>query len=399
VKILLVNQYFWPDMAATAQLLADLAEDLVSAGHEVTALAGRGTYVADGDGPLPRRGEHAGASIRRVWCTNFGRGHASGRVLDYATYFLMAALTVLLGARQDAVVCLSTPPLVAALGLLARLRGTKFVYKVEDLYPDVALALGTFKAGSVAARVFTALSHTVLQRADVVVALDEGMARSLRERGAGRVEVIPNWADGQAIRPDREAGEAFRRKHGLEGRFVVLYSGNLGLVHRFDAVVDAARTLAKREPQVLFLFVGGGPRCAEVHDAARELPNVRFLPYQPRESLTGLFNAAEVHLVTLRDEVAGLLFPSKYAAALAAGRPVLLVGGRGTGMRAEIDREGIGWRCDHDGEAVCASVMDACRAPARRAEMGSRARSLMERKYERKLCTRRWAELLGGVVK
>jgi glycosyltransferase involved in cell wall biosynthesis len=397
-RVLLINQYFWPDVAATAQLLAELAEDLGAGGATITALAGRGSYVPGPRGKLPRREKWRGVEVRRVRCTSFGRGSTLGRVTDYLTFLAGAKLAVLFGRRRDVVICLSTPPLVGVLGWLARLRGARLVYKVEDLYPDVAMMLGTLQAGSLVARGSAALSGLLLRCADAVVALDEGMAKALRERGARRVNVIPNWADGRAIRPDEEAGATFRREHGLERRFVVLYSGNLGLAHRFDAVLAAARTLAEQEPRVLFLFVGGGPRLADAQAEARGLANVRFLPYQPRENLRGLFNAADVHLVTLRDEVSGMVVPSKYPSALAAGKPVLLVGGRGTEMREEIGREGVGWYCDHKSDAVRDTLLDACRHPEVLDGVSAKARSLLERKYERRLCTRQWAELLSRVL-
>jgi glycosyltransferase involved in cell wall biosynthesis len=296
------------------------------------------------------------------------------------------------------VVCLSTPPLVAALGLLARLRGARFVYKVEDLYPDVAVALGTFKARSLAARLFGRLSRALLGRADVVVALDEAIGRALQARGARRVAVIPNWADGEALRPDPEAGEGLRAVYGLGDRFVVLYSGNLGLAHRFDAVIAAARAIAPVRPDVLFLFVGDGPRLAEVKRLATGLPNVRFLPYQPREALAALYNAADVHLVTLRDEVAGLLVPSKYSAALAAARPVLLVGGTETTIAREIEDEGLGWVCPHEPEAVIEALKEALQVRGLLEEQGRRARAVFEGRYERRGATARWSRVLRDVA-
>jgi len=296
------------------------------------------------------------------------------------------------------VVCLSTPPLVAVLGLLARVRGARFVYKVEDLYPDVAVALGTFGRHSPAARFFGRLSRAVLARADAVVALDEAMGRALQARGARRVAVIPNWADGEALRPDPEAGAGLRAVYGLGDRFVVLYSGNLGLAHRFDAVIAAARAIAALRPDVLFLFVGGGPRLAEVKRMAAGLANVRFLPYQPREALGALYNAADVHLVTLRDEVAGLLVPSKYAAALAAARPVLLVGGTETAIAREIEDQGLGWVCPHDGEAVVAALKEALQMRGLVEEQGARARAVFEGRYERGGATARWSRLLTDVA-
>jgi colanic acid biosynthesis glycosyl transferase WcaI len=398
VNLLLINQYFWPDVAATAQLLAELAEDLAAGGAQVSRLAGRSPYVPGMSGTLPRREQWRGVEVRRVWCTSFGRARPLGRMADYLTFLASAKLAVLFGPRRDVVICLSTPPLVGALGLVARLRGARFVYKVEDLYPDVAVMLGALHAGSLVSRGAVWLSRLLLRWANAVVALDGTMAHALGGRGARRVDVIPNWADGRAIRPDAKAGAGFRQEHHLEGRFVVLYSGNLGLAHRFTAVTEAARTLATLEPRLLFLFVGAGPRLEEVQAEARGLENVRFMPYQPRERLRGLFNAADVHLVTLRDEVAGMVVPSKYPTALAAGKPVLLVGGRGTEMREEIEREGVGWCCNHDAAGVRAVLLHACRHPEAMEGMQERARNLLERKYERRLCARRWAELLARVL-
>jgi glycosyltransferase involved in cell wall biosynthesis len=398
LRALLINQFFHPDVAATAQLLSDLAEDLASAGERVGALASKGSYASNGGDPLPAREDWRGVEIRRVACTDFGRGSVLGRVSDYATFLGAAGLHTARNSQQDVTVCLSTPPLVAVLGRMAGRNGSKFVYKVEDLYPDVAVALGTISEGSIADRVFSRLSRWLLSGADAVVALDEAMAQRLKDRGARRVEVIPNWADGEAIRPDKEAGERFRREHDIEDRFVVLYSGNLGLAHRFVPVVEAAKRLEESKPEALVLFVGGGPRLEEVRAAVEGQSNVRFLPYQPRERLDELYNAADVHLVTLRDEVAGLLVPSKYAAALAAGKPVLLVGGRGADLFEEIQEARVGWALDHDPRLLEDAIVEAIERPAIVQGMGSRARALFDRKYSRTRCTEAWADLLRDVV-
>jgi colanic acid biosynthesis glycosyl transferase WcaI len=395
LHILLVNQYFWPDIAATAQLLADLAEDLAAAGFVVSVLTGKGRYGIPGGAGLPAREDWRGVAIRRVSCTSLGRISAPRRLTDYVSFFIAAGARVLIEPRVDVVVCLSTPPLVAILGILARLRGSALVYKVEDLYPDLAVALGVLRPASLATRLLAGASRSILRRAELVVALDETMRASLLARGARQVAVVPNWADGGAIAPDRAAGDRFRERYGLRECFVVLYSGNHGLAHRFDAVTAAAATLARTDPKVRFLFVGGGPRAAEVRSALQGLPNALFLDSQPRETLRELYNAADVHLVTLRDEVAGLLFPSKYAAALAAGMPVLLVGGRGTSLQQEVEREGLGWACPHSAEAVVAAIREALAPGPAAAAMGARGRLVFEARYERRKQTAAWAAILG----
>ena len=398
MRILLINQYFYPDMAATAQLLADLAEDLTAAGWTVTALAGKGSYAAAAHGNLPSQENWNEIQIRRVWCTNLGRRNSWGRMADYLTYLISAALVVLFSKRQDVVVCLSTPTLVAVLGLLAKLQGSRFVYKVEDLYPDIAVALGKMRKGSLLTACLSRLSRYVLSRADTAVALDQVMADQLLSRGARQVEVVPNWADGEAIRPDSKARNSFRKANQLDEHLVVLYSGNLGLAHRFDAVVQAARQIAARQPSILFLFVGAGSRLGEVKQSSAGLPNIRFMDYQPREKLNELYNAADIHLVSLRDETAGLQVPSKYSAALAAGKPVLLVGGKGSYLHQEIVNEHVGWTCRHTPDEIVDAVMEAFQKTQQTSARGAAARKLFTARYSRTISTGRWVELLGALL-
>ena len=397
LRVILINQYFYPDMAATAQLLADLASDFAAAGHEVQALSGRGSYAAGRKGRLTGVEVWRGVKIRRLWCTNLGRGSKSRRMSDYSTFLLSAALALFFSKRFDVAICLSTPPLVALLGLIAKLRGSRFVYKVEDLYPDVAVALGQLSVGSFLTRILFRVSSFILSRADTVVALDEAMGKQLSQRGARQLEVIPNWADGETIRPDPEAGAAFRREHSMQDQFVVLYSGNLGMAHRFDVLLEAATQLANEEAEVMFLFVGGGPRLGQVRMEATGLPNVRFMGYQPRDTLNRLYNAANLHLITLRDEVAGLLVPSKYPAALAAGKPVLLLGGEGADLYREIEEMQLGWVCRHELRQVREAIVEAVTHPARTSEMGAAGRQVFEARYDRKISTWRWMKLMERV--
>ncbi len=392
--VLLVNQYFWPDRAATAQLLGDLAEDAARAGLEVTVLCGRGSYARADEGPLAARERWRGTNIRRVWCTNLGRGSAVRRVVDYATFFVSALCAVPFGRRHDVVVCLSTPPLIAVLGVLARFKGSRFIYKVEDLYPDVAVALGALRERALTTRLLHAVSRAVLRRAETCVALDEAMAQQLERRGARRVQVIENWADGEAIRALPEAGREFRRAEGLGDDMLVLYSGNLGRAHRFDAVVEAMERLDDAPMQ--FLFVGAGARLPEVRRALADHPHVNFLPYQPRSRLPEMYAAADLHLVTLEDAVGGLLVPSKYAAALAAEKPVLLVGGGEMSLVEEISRQKVGWACQHDPNAIEGALREAASDPEARRRMGARAREVFAAHYSRAQNTARWIELLRG---
>jgi glycosyltransferase involved in cell wall biosynthesis len=259
------------------------------------------------------------------------------------------------------------------------------------------VALGTLAPDSLSTRILERLAATVLRASDLAVALDETMADRLRQAGARRVEVVPNWADGEELRSHPGAAEAFRATHGLRDGLIVLYSGNLGMAHRFDALLDAARQL-RETTAVTFLVVGHGPRLPEVEQAAREIPSLRVLPPMPREDLPALYAAADLHVVSLRDEVAGLLVPSKYAAALAAGRPVLLLGGSRTGLFREVVEKRVGWALPHEAEAIAGAIRHALVDGDDRKERGRCARRLFECRYDRRAATRRWRELLEGLM-
>src|SRR5215207_1521764 len=331
MRLVILNQFFHPDHSATSQLMTDLAESLAGQGVEVTALAGRGRY--DGGGGLPPREVYRGVRVERAWATGFGKGRATGRLADYLSFYLGATWKLLTLGRHDVVLVLTTPPLISLPALLVcRLRRMKLVALVQDVYPDVAVALGALSERGLATRLLDALNRLVLRNADRIIVLGECMRERIEEKAGagadGRIDVIHNWADGEKIAPLAHGEDnPFRREQDLGERFVVLFSGNFGRVNEFATVLDAARRLRARE-DVIFLFVGDGARASEIEDFARResLSNVRMLPYQPRAALRHSLAAGDGHLVTLAEGLAGLSVPSKAYGILAAGRPVLFVG-------------------------------------------------------------------------
>jgi glycosyltransferase involved in cell wall biosynthesis len=398
VRILLLNQHYAPDEVPTAQLLADLGESLAAAGHDVRAVCTRRDY-ADPSRSFPRRETLRGVRVTRTPGPGFGRLRRAGRLLDYGTYLVGAMLVAATAPRPDVVISLSTPPMLAVLGwLAARARGGRAVYWVMDLYPDVAFELGVLRRRSFAGRWLQGLSRRVLRGSDAVVALGETMARHLGDAGASNVHVVHNWVDGEAIRPVPRGDNRLREAWGWTDRFVVLYSGNLGLAHEFDTVLDAAERLRDR-PRILFAFVGQGVRRAEVEAGARArgLDNVVFRPYVSRDDLGESLSAGDLHLITLRPNLAGLLLPSKIYGVLAAGRPTLYIG-PGDCEIAGMVREG---RCGRrfaqgDAESLARTIADYASDPARCEAEGRRARELFADRFTRGRAMRAFADLLGG---
>jgi glycosyltransferase involved in cell wall biosynthesis len=329
MKVLLLNQCFHPDHVATAQHLTDLALELVKRGHELTVVASSRGY----DNPdirYPVREKWRGIDIRRIWTPGLGKKAKWRRLVDFAIFWGNAARILLFLPRHDVTVCLTSPPLISALGtLVATIKGGAVVPWVMDLNPDEAVAAGWFKAGGMAERLLTFIQNWSFRRASRIIALDRFMADRLKAKGVAS-EVIHTdapWSHDQAISYNVAARDAFRAEHGLTGKFVVMYSGNHSPCHPLDAVLAAADEL-KTDGQIHFLFVGGGSEFKKVQAFARDkaLRNITCLPYQPMEKLSGSLSAADLHLVVMGDPFVGIVHPCKIYNILTLGIPFLFIG-------------------------------------------------------------------------
>ena len=330
MKICFFNRSYWPDQAATGQLLTELAEDLVSRfGWEVTVVAGPALHAADpgarGGWPV-RREMHNGVRIMRAASTRFRPSRFSGRVTNYLSYAASAAIASLRIGDPDIVVSLTDPPIIGRLALAAARRtGARFVFLCEDVFPEVAQLLDNFDHPWVS-RSLDRLNRSLLRQADAVVAIGERMReRLVEEKGAdpSRVHVIHNWADCEAIQPG-EKDNAFARAHGLVDKFVLMHSGNVGMSQNLGVLLDAADRLRGNE-RIVIAIIGDGAQRDRLERLARErgLANVRFFPYQPKALLHESFASADAFLISLTPGIEGYIVPSKLYGVLAAGRPYL----------------------------------------------------------------------------
>jgi colanic acid biosynthesis glycosyl transferase WcaI len=396
MRVLAINQFYAPDHAATSQLLTELCEELAAGGDDVTVIASRGTY--QGGDKLPKTEVRAGVRVVRPWATSLGKASVPRRLCDYLSFWATAIASAATEARPDVMLVLTTPPMIASGGVLvSAARGVPLVTWVQDVYPEVAVAFGVISAGHPATG-FAWLQRATYRAARRVVALSAGMGERLVAQGAPResLRVIPNWADGKALRPLAHEENPFRREHDLEGRFVAMYSGNLGVGHDVETFLGAAQRLEKTRPEVLFLFIGDGGRRAEAEALARGLNNVRFLPYQPYEMLRQSLSAADAHLISLREGLEGLLVPSKLYGALASGRPVMYVGPSACEVARVVREHDVGWEGrPGDVEGLCRALTRAAVEPAWGKERGARARAVFEAEFDKAIAVGRWRRVLA----
>jgi len=398
MRVLLLNQFFHPDLSATAQIATQLAEDLVAAGLEVTALASRGSYL--GGEKLPSRERHSGVEIVRLPSTSLGKRTVLHRAVDYSSFYASAAIRLATLPRHDVLVALTTPPLIPAVGLVVKaLKSTKLVCWMQDFYPDVAVAFDALRPGSIATRAMSAAARLVMHQADAVVALGERMRERCINAGvpSERAVVIPNWSDPDVVRPVAHEMNGLRRELTNGARTVVMYSGNLGRGHDVATLVDAARRLRSWH-DIGFTFIGDGAKRTDVEEAARELPNVRLTSYQPQDRLSESLSAGDLHLISLLGQVEGLIEPSKLYGIMAAGRPALFVGPSRSEVACTIQRERCGLVLRNgDAEGLAAAIRELAANPSERAAMGQRARTALEQRYARRVATARFRELLESL--
>jgi glycosyltransferase involved in cell wall biosynthesis len=401
-RLLFINQYYWPDHASTAQHLTDLAESLAAEGHECHVLCAQGRYKPGAPRP-PRSEVHNGVHVHRVPSTSLGRKNTISRMTDYLSFYARALLLALTLHRFDVVVTLTTPPIIGLIGtLLRRLKGSRHVYWSMDLHPDASLALGRMSRANPVVAWLAWLSDAVYRQADMVVVLGPYMADRILAKGVrpDRVATIPVWSRRDEIYPLPREGHPLRAALGLEDKFVAMYSGNLGLAHSTSEFLDAARRLRGRDDMV-FLFVGDGPRMAEVREAQRAeaLTNVRFLDYFPREQLHASLSLADAHLISMRSEMAGIVVPGKLYGVMASGRPAVFVGPAHCETADTIRQADCGLTVrlgDADGLVEALTALAADPEAARR--MGERGRSAFLQSHERAGCCARWSQAVGDAV-
>lgn len=396
MRILLLNQFYPPDTAATGQLLADVAVSLAGDGHDVHVICSAGGYAggevttADGGGD--------GIRVHRVGATMFGRMGAFGRLSDWGSYHVLATARALALGRFDVCLALTTPPFIGLTGVvLKRLRRTGLVLWSMDVWPEVATALGTLRPEGLLCRGLGRVSRRLYRECDAIVSLGDSMTRLLAERGADREKVctVHNWVPGEKVEA-RPWGRSYLPAMGLDGQFVVMYSGNMGMAHEFDTFLEAAARL-KEDPSILFLFVGGGRRRGEAEERARRdgLTNVRFEDPVPLDNLSDLLATARVHLLSMHREADGCLVPSKIYGILASGRPCVLVGPRRSDVGRLICDSQAGLVVPRGFGNLLASALRRFRAEPDTAEaMGRYGRSY----YERHLGRVRSVARIAGLV-
>lgn len=361
--ILIISQTFAPDPAAVGQYMTEVAIALAQRGHNVRAYAASRGYE-DTSKVYAKREDLHGVDVRRLSFSSFGKKSILTRVIGTASFLTQALFLCLFTPRLAGIFFSTSPPLVGFAAAIAKVvRRVPIAYWAMDLNPDQLIAMGKIAPTSFAARVLEAVNRFILNRSNLVIPLDRFMADRLRARGVpdSKMMIVPPWPLESYL--VAEPGEnPFRIRHGLTGKFVIMYSGNHSPANPLRTLLDAA-VRYKDDDSLRFLFVGGGHGKKEVEAYIRDhnLTNALSLPYQPLADLKYSLTAADVHVVSLGSEMVGIIHPCKVYGAMAAGKPILYLGPANSHITDLLNHHRFGWKMTHGQVDTAVAAIDEAR--------------------------------------
>lgn len=385
MRILIVSQVYVPDPAAVGQYMADAASELVRSGHQVRVFTSARGY-ADPGVRFRARETIDGVDVVRLPLSSLGKRTIAHRLVGQTLFLTQVVLRGLFGSRPDAILVSTSPPMASIAALvIGRIRRVPLNFWAMDLNPDQVIAIGKVSPDGLVARAFDALNRRLLRTAETVVALDRFMADRLNDKHPvnDKAVVIPPWPQFLTDRRRKRSDNPFAVKHGLTEKFVVMYSGNHGIFLPLATLLQTAHRLAD-DDRFRFVFIGDGVRKAEVERHVADHPdddNVLVLPYQPFDTLPDSLGSADVHVVSMTDDMVGIIHPCKIYGTMAVGRPTLYFGPRPSHVADLLDRHRCGWQVDHGDAPAAVRILQEAITERGREEcqrMGNSARAALD---------------------
>jgi glycosyltransferase involved in cell wall biosynthesis len=399
--VVILNQYYAPDVASTGQLLHELAAELVALGFPVKVISCRPSYgPPETWKPVQMKELRDGVRVQRMYTTRFSKDNLLGRAVNIVTFVLPLTFKMLLSSKSSEVHLYTTnPPFLGSVGMLVSFfRRHRYVVLLHDAHPQMGVWTGMIKARGLVDRTWMKLNKMTYQRAEQSIVLCEAAKRLVVDAYAvdpARVHVIPNWADEHQLRPTPKESCDFARVNNLLEPFVAMYSGNLGLYYDFETMLGAAERLKGENFRLVLIGAGGKKQWLADQIKARGLTNTILLPYQPHEKLNDSLNACDASLVTIARGIEGISFPSKLYTSLAVGKPIIAISEGHSELRDLVEKRGVGRWCPlGDVDGLTAMIRQMMKDKAACVAQGAAARELFEERYTRRISSGKYAAVL-----
>ncbi len=399
----IMTQFYPPDYAATGQLIHELAGQLDKQNVEVKVFTGQPAYAFKKKS-APAREIANGVAVRRSRSSQFWSGRITGKVINGIMFCLRAALHILRHRHKNDVLLITTaPPFLSVIGYLANLCfGIPYVCLVYDLYPDVATEFGLIEADHPIAKLWDWLNKRIWSRAKSIIVLSDTMKDRITTKHSSvesKISIIHNWANADWIKPLAKKQNWFACEHGIDRKFTVLYSGNLGRCHDLETILGTIKLL--QSEQVQFVFIGAGAKHEVCKHKVEELglDNCTFLPYQDRKNLPYSLTACDLALVSIAPGMEGIVAPSKLYGVLAAGRAIAAICEPHSYLRELLAEAGCG-ECfvNEDSQGLADFILRLATNPELSTNMGLSGRQYLEDNFTPEIIAQQYSQVLDPHV-
>jgi glycosyltransferase involved in cell wall biosynthesis len=403
MRVLVINQYFYPDIAATSQILTDLCIEL-NKDFDVSILCGRPSYnpIEHSKYKIFRLYYYNNCKILRVWNSSFSRKTFGGRITNYFTFMLFAMFTSLFMKKRDVIFSMTDPPFVGFIAyIINKLKKIPYVLTLQDVHPDIELYTGLLRKNLVI-NIWKKVNKLIFDNAEKIVVLGSSMKNYIMNEyniAAEKIEIIHNYIDDEIITPQPKRNKFLLDKE-FKDKFIVMHSGNMGLNQNLHIIIESAKILSYNK-DIAFVFIGDGASKNLLVSKANSygLRNIYFLPYQPKEELPYSLSAADIHLITLTAGLTNYIFPSKLYGIMAVGRPIIACIDKDSDIDKIINEAKCGICIEpNNPERLADAILKLYNKKEMLIEMGNNARSYLEKNFRRIESIRRYKELLAKCV-
>jgi len=404
-RVLILCQLFYPELVSTGQTLTELCEVLIDLGIDIEVVCGPPT-ILDGRTKVPRYLEYKGIKIKRVWGTRFPKLTFIGKFINQVTYALSVFFHLIFDFSKRPILVVTNPPFLGAICAMLRVFGGKsYIYLVFDVYPDTAIKLGVLREKGIIAKLWDWWNRIILKHASAVIVLGRCMKEVIVSKGKGtnslsdKIHLIHVWSDDRLIQPVERKENPYIKKWNLEGKFVVIYSGNMGRFHDMETIMEAAKEL-KENKYILFLFIGEGykKKWMEEYVNKWKLTNCQFHTYADRKDLGISLACAHVGLVSLTAGQEGLSVPSKTFGILAAGVPVIGIMSQTTEIALIIEENNSGIVVEPgDVKGLVNTILKLYTDRDLREKMGQNGRTAIDKKYNLKAAAMKYKHIIESL--
>lgn len=396
-KFLLISQVFYPDQVSTANLFTTLCTSLAERNIEVEVWAAHPSYTELTR--QPSRVNYKGINIQYLSSTNFEKSSLVGRFSNILTFMISVSFKLLFSKEKTPVWTHTTPPFLGILlSHICSFKRRKFIYIMLDIFPEGLIRLGTVSGTNIFIRYWQRLFIGSLKKSEKIVVIGRDIKQYIEEICPGcqkKIEYLPHWQDEKLISPIDFSTNKFVIENGLLEKFVVQYSGNIGL---WNEVKTMGKAVKKNLEDIVYIFVGGGIRKTELLNefSLEDQQNVFMMPFQNNSDFNNMLGASHVHLVTLREGLEGMAVPCKIYGILAAGRPVIAMVPELSEIAYIVSEEKCGFVINPtDLDGLIKAILILKTNEILRNEMGQNSRKAFEKKYTTGIIAEKYLALIN----